>query len=131
MCDLTQFDLPAGARAKCDSCGETFTEDYLDPIADIGDRLDPGGTVPAGQCPECGALCYLDDMNARDVSLALTRDEAKVLYDILAETLHFVRTDTDPREERRLRDMMSTGTDLMGRLAACDLDGQKPNQPKT
>jgi hypothetical protein len=29
-------------------------------IADIQERLDPGGVVPAGQCPECGALAYLE-----------------------------------------------------------------------
>jgi len=44
----------------CDCCGKVWTFEQLDNISDISERIDPGGTVPAGQCPdgECGALCY-------------------------------------------------------------------------
>jgi len=28
---------------------------------DLASRLEPGEEVPAGECPECGALCYLED----------------------------------------------------------------------
>jgi hypothetical protein len=27
-------------------------------IPDLDQRIEPGGTVPSGECPHCGALCY-------------------------------------------------------------------------
>lgn len=45
---------------RCDNCGAQARESGLDPIQDLEQRLDPGGVVPAGQCPSCGALSYLD-----------------------------------------------------------------------
>ena len=47
----------------CDNCGnryereETLSHVFPD-IPDLLQRLDPGGTVPAGECPGCGALVY-------------------------------------------------------------------------
>ena len=45
--------------AVCDNCRLYSGEDELDPIQDLEQRLTPGGVVPAGQCPHCGALAYL------------------------------------------------------------------------
>jgi len=47
----------------CDNCGRRFEDDtklrHIFPdIPDLLTRLDPGGTVPAGECPDCGALVY-------------------------------------------------------------------------
>jgi len=53
---ITQFECD---DAACDNCDWTGRCDALDPIDDIDQRLDPGSEVPAGQCPECGALAYL------------------------------------------------------------------------
>ena len=49
---------------KCDNCATVFAvESELDhvfpDIPDLVNRLDPGGTVPSGECPHCGALIYL------------------------------------------------------------------------
>jgi DNA-directed RNA polymerase subunit RPC12/RpoP len=49
----------------CDNCGRRYErqEDFkhvFPRIPDLLQRLDPGGTVPAGECPECGALVYLE-----------------------------------------------------------------------
>lgn len=49
--------------ATCDNCGGQFDLDLIVPLEscrDLGERLDPGSVVPAGECPECGAFCYLD-----------------------------------------------------------------------
>ena len=51
-------------KLRCDNCGRAFSaENELDhvfpDIPDLVSRLDPGGTVPSGQCPRCGALIYL------------------------------------------------------------------------
>ncbi len=49
-------------KIKCDNCGKRLdeSESGIDQIDDLCKRLTPGGEVPAGQCPDCGALMYLD-----------------------------------------------------------------------
>jgi hypothetical protein len=47
------------ALAVCDNCLLRCAVSALDSIVDLGQRLDAGGEVPAGQCPACGALAYL------------------------------------------------------------------------
>lgn len=42
----------------CNNCGNYWEEEELRPIKDLEQRIEPGGTVPSGECPECGALCY-------------------------------------------------------------------------
>lgn len=50
-----------GTHFRCDDCGEEMLASQLDMITDIEERLTPGGIVPAGQCPHCGALAYYAD----------------------------------------------------------------------
>jgi predicted RNA-binding Zn-ribbon protein involved in translation (DUF1610 family) len=45
-------------RYRCNNCD--FASDQLDNIKDIFDRVDPGELMPAGECPECGALVHSD-----------------------------------------------------------------------
>jgi hypothetical protein len=46
----------------CDNCESLFgTDDLMNifpGIPSLSERLDPGGTVPSGECPDCGALVY-------------------------------------------------------------------------
>lgn len=48
---------------RCDNCENEHTDDELDEtypdITDLGQRTSPGGQIPSGTCPSCGALCYL------------------------------------------------------------------------
>lgn len=46
-------------EAECQNCGETFELSDLKPIKDIHQRVQPGESMPAGECPDCGALCQL------------------------------------------------------------------------
>lgn len=48
-------------RCKCANCGKRWPESKLVAPADLYERLTPGCTVPAGECPDCGALCYQPD----------------------------------------------------------------------
>lgn len=52
------------AKVKCDNCkwtgDEAQMEHELGSIPNEYERLDVGGEVPAGTCPECEALCYID-----------------------------------------------------------------------
>jgi hypothetical protein len=45
---------------KCDNCSKEWGElkDGLQNIPDLLNRIEPGGIVPSGVCPDCGALCY-------------------------------------------------------------------------
>lgn len=45
-------------KARCDDCGRVTAVDDLNEPKRLTERLDPGGTVPAGECPHCGALAY-------------------------------------------------------------------------
>lgn len=58
-------------KVRCDNCGHETTDGRLkvrlEDIPDLAKRLDPGGVVPAGECPKCGALAYpirTDDLPA-------------------------------------------------------------------
>jgi len=61
---------------KCGTCDWRGTESdltiHLAEIPGLGERLDAGATVPAGECPECGYLAYLSEPeNAPDLRDAL------------------------------------------------------------
>lgn len=49
-------------KVQCGNCPWEGNEDDLaKPLFEIhhlAERLDPGSTVPAGECPECGSLAY-------------------------------------------------------------------------
>lgn len=53
--DGTNEDDPV----QCDNCDWSGRLDQLGIIKDAHERLDPGSEMPAGECPECGALAYL------------------------------------------------------------------------
>lgn len=44
----------------CQNCSTLYTEDELDPLDDVSERVAPGETMPWGQCPDeaCAAVCY-------------------------------------------------------------------------
>jgi hypothetical protein len=50
--------LATDGRHRCDNCNWEGGAEELKPIRDLASRLDPGGVVPSGECPECGALAY-------------------------------------------------------------------------
>jgi len=43
----------------CDDCGWTSALEETQPIRDLWSRVEPGGIMPAGECPRCGVLAYL------------------------------------------------------------------------
>jgi hypothetical protein len=58
--EFDEAGLPDDAPVQCDNC------DWEGPLAqverlvgDVESRLQIGGEVPAGECPDCGGLCYL------------------------------------------------------------------------
>ena len=55
--------LAEDGKHRCDNCDEVFDADDLKDIENMLQRIEPGGMVPSGECPdpECGALCYPDE----------------------------------------------------------------------
>ena len=48
-------------RHVCADCGKAFPrEKPLQPVERFWQRVEAGEVVPSGQCPDCGALCYLE-----------------------------------------------------------------------
>lgn len=43
---------------RCADCERLWLTDELERVEDFWDRVDPGQTMPSGQCPDCGALCH-------------------------------------------------------------------------
>lgn len=54
----------------CDGCDWRGAAEELDDIDRLHERLDAGGVVPAGECPACGALAYIDKDQTPPVELA-------------------------------------------------------------
>jgi hypothetical protein len=50
-----------GTKHVCDNCGRTFSKEQLARIERLEERIEAGAIVPSGQCPDCGALCYLQE----------------------------------------------------------------------
>jgi hypothetical protein len=70
----------------CDNCENEYEGDedlkrVFPDIPGLLQRLDPGGTVPAGECPECGALVY----PRKDPVRVLILVDGGLVQDILAD----------------------------------------------
>lgn len=53
---------PNVRKVVCGSCAWDGPEPIMIPLEQcrhLNDRLTPGDEVPAGECPECFAFCYL------------------------------------------------------------------------
>lgn len=51
----------ADATATCGDCRHECRAGNCEPIRDPSERLCSGDPLPAGECPECGALSYVPD----------------------------------------------------------------------
>jgi DNA-directed RNA polymerase subunit RPC12/RpoP len=53
------WDPAIAATYECQDCGRTLDQDELAPVPVEGllERVSPGEHRPAGECPDCGALC--------------------------------------------------------------------------
>jgi hypothetical protein len=62
---------------KCGNCGWIGALSETSETHDFWSRVNPGETMPAGDCPKCGALAFVDDEDfrlqgaARDLLAAL------------------------------------------------------------
>ncbi len=95
----------------CANCGRTFTEEEdLAEISDLWGRVLPGDTMPSGECPDCGALCYpadAEEENGRESQPAGERQPQTVgnvdreLLERQAAILGRIVDGNDPTKEER------------------------------
>lgn len=62
--------LAENGAHRCDNCRKIWTAEALKDFCDLMERINPGGIVPSGECPECSALCYPYEPTQRVVTLA-------------------------------------------------------------
>ncbi len=58
----------------CGNCDWVGTVDQAEPCRDFWSRVEPGDTVPAGDCPECGAFAFIGSPEAPPVRLYVIMD---------------------------------------------------------
>lgn len=47
--------------AQCDNCSRIHPVTELNPVRDMLERIDQtNGVIPAGECPACGCLAYIE-----------------------------------------------------------------------
>ncbi len=98
----------AESLCKCDDCGRHYRSSELRDIADIHQRLTPGGIVPAGECPDCGALAYEvvpDAPNPAFDALVELRRETAAACDYMERDLN--ESDMDTPENRAMLQRIS------------------------
>lgn len=72
------YQLDDATPCDCDNCGHKCTAGDLGAIADAQERLYPGETIPAGECPECGACAYVIEapkITTREAALVVALNE--------------------------------------------------------
>lgn len=75
--------LAEEGRHRCDNCQKVWTADELKDFCDIMQRLDPGGTVPSGECPDCNCFCYPYEPKKRDVEFYVGHQEHRWITNIV------------------------------------------------
>ena len=50
-------------KYRCGNCPQVWDRPDLKPVADPDLRIEQDGPIPSGECPECGALCYREEVN--------------------------------------------------------------------
>lgn len=61
--------MSSGTLYKCEECGWTGTEGEMGELEAANERVLSGELMPAGECPECGALIEVADEDVPDYTL--------------------------------------------------------------
>lgn len=59
---------------KCDNCDYVCTDGNANLVKDLLQRVESGGIMPGGECPECGALMYPTQDKPKKVRMRLILD---------------------------------------------------------
>ena len=107
----------------CDNCGRRYEREqdltFVFPnIPGLLERLDPGGTVPAGECPDCGMLVYPQDQPVRVLILL----DGGLVQDVLADKpgveVAVLNQDTEGVDDDEIVEVVGETDTLRGTLQA-------------
>ena len=100
-------DADGGAHI-CGNCEERFpSQDALDPIDDLFERVAAGDPMPSGQCPKCGALCHFFDVgSAKDICRQAGRDPDEEITRFVLEDYAAALLDGGERDEEDVEDVV-------------------------
>lgn len=77
------MDTNGQTRAECGSCSKCWPIEGLTEAKNLSMRTEPGQEIPAGECPDCGALCYIikqpGEREAAAVALAALLAAAEII----------------------------------------------------
>lgn len=107
---------------ECDNCSRRWDETTLKvrfpDIPGMMERIEPGGTVPAGECPECGALVYPVEQPVRVLVLIEGGLVQEVLADQAGVEVAVLDQDTEGADEDEIERLVGDRYDLRGTLQA-------------
>lgn len=89
---------------RCDNCGKVHTDETLRPAKHLGQRVEPGGIMPSGECDACAALCY--PIYPATTSMRLVLD---VEYALHGESAESIANNLEHLVHRAIGDGMLTG----------------------
>lgn len=116
-------DVDPGRTCQCNNCDWQGKSEDLQPVADVQDRVEAGCLMPAGECPECGALAYYADNAApewtADATLAKLR-KALVAFCETVEATGGVRAPHSPVADEEWLDLG------LAYMEACQALGREP-----
>ena len=116
--------------ATCQYCGWNGPADECGPLKNAWERLQPGDTVPAGECPNCSASAMLDETRHEPSAMIVTtlvperatkfgaRSTAQALADVM-----WLAAD---RYSYRVEDLGSSGL----RVAVCRETPKRDTAPR-
>ncbi len=78
-------ELPADKAIECPDCSFRCSVDHLDVLDRAWERVQPGDTMPDGQCPECGAACYVEDEPEPVIFVDAKADAARAMLAALGD----------------------------------------------
>lgn len=103
---------PENIACACDNCNWKGTADELNRIGDA--VLTPGHASPAGRCPECDSLAYVDAVELPEVVAAL-----KNMIGLAEEAIEARKASEDPEDRELLpvyEQQHADATALLARL---------------
>ena len=110
----------------CDNCGKRYERDdeltiFFPNIPNLHKRISPGDIVPAGECPECGALVYPEGMGVRLLVLL----DGGLVQDVLADRptveVAVLNLDLEGADEDDIVDVVDEIDTLRGTMQAYDV----------
>ena len=67
-------NLVYSCKHEGNDCTWSGTIEEMDPIKDYHDRVQPGELAPAGQCPVCGCMFGVADVDIPDYTVGIVAD---------------------------------------------------------